>query len=94
MFLERNGRSRRMTRWFTFAHLPFGVYRLTIEHSGFQKYSTSIDVRTALPREVTAQMSIEAISAEVSVTETPTVLDAHRAGVVYSVGRREVSSIW
>src|ERR1017187_9007209 len=37
---------------FTFEHLPFGMYRLTIGHSGFQKYEMLVEVRSAVPREV------------------------------------------
>ena len=75
---------------FTFVHLPFGVYRLTLEHHGFRSYSTLIEVRSAIPREVKAQMAIQAVSAEVNVTETATLLDAHRTGVVYSVGSQQI----
>ena len=71
---------------FTFAHLPFGVYRLTVEHSGFQTYSQLVDVRSAIPREVIVKMAIQPLSSEVNVSEAATLLDAHRAGVVYSVG--------
>lgn len=71
---------------FTFAHLPFGVYRLTIEHSGFQKYSALVGVQSSIPRELTAKMTIEPISEEVNVSDAATLLDAHRTGVVYSAG--------
>jgi hypothetical protein len=71
---------------FTFAHLPLGVYRLSVAHSGFQKYSTLVEVRSAIPCSVMAAMAIEPISAEVSVSDTATLLDAHHTGVSYSVG--------
>ena len=71
---------------FTFAHLPFGVYRVTVERSGFQNYSELVDVRSAIPREVTVRMAIQQVSSEVNVSDTATLLDQHRTGVVYSVG--------
>ncbi len=71
---------------FTFAHLPFGVYRLTVEHSGFQKYAELVDVRSAISREVTVKMAIQPVSAAVNVSDKATLLDAHRTGVVYSAG--------
>jgi outer membrane cobalamin receptor len=71
---------------FTFARLPFGVYRLTVEHTGFQKYSALVEVRSAIPVGVMARMAIQPVSAEVNVSDIATLLDAHRAGVVYSVG--------
>src|SRR5689334_13385708 len=37
---------------FTFAHLPFGFYRLAVEHPGFQRFTTLVEVRSAVPRKV------------------------------------------
>ena len=71
---------------FIFAHLPFGVYRLIVEHSGFQTYSELVEVRSAIPREVTVKMEIQPVSSAVDVSDTATLLDAHRTGVVYSAG--------
>ncbi len=31
---------------FTFQHLPFGVYQVTVEHAGFNPYSTIVEIRT------------------------------------------------
>jgi outer membrane cobalamin receptor len=76
---------------FVFEHLPFGVYRLTIEHSGFQKYATLLEVRSAVPHEVNAPMAIAAIATQVRVTEEATLLDAHRTGVVFSVGSQQIA---
>ncbi|HLG97688.1 MAG TPA: TonB-dependent receptor [Bryobacteraceae bacterium] len=73
---------------FTFAHLPFGVYRVTVEHSGFEKHSELVDVRSAIPHELKVQMALQPTVAEVNVSDKATLLDAHRAGVVYSVGSR------
>jgi hypothetical protein len=75
---------------FTFTHLPFGVYHITVTHTGFQNFSTLIEVRSAIPRDVTAKMAIQAVSAEVEVTGAPTLLDAHRTGTVYSVGSQQL----
>jgi outer membrane cobalamin receptor len=75
---------------FTFAHLPFGVYRLSVEHSGFQKYSELVDVRSSIPHEVTAKMTIQPVSSAVNVSDQATLLDAHRTGVVYSVGSQMI----
>lgn len=75
---------------FTFAHLPFGVYRLTVAHSGFQPYSALVEIRTAIPREVSARMALEAVSSEVNVSDSATLLDVHQAGVTYSPGSQLV----
>src|ERR1022692_765002 len=37
---------------FTFQHLPFGMYRLTVEHASFTRSSSLIEIRSAVPREI------------------------------------------
>lgn len=75
---------------FTLAHLPFGVYRVTIERSGFQNYSQLVDVQSAIPREVNVKMAIQPISSQVIVSDTATLLDEHRTGIGYSVGSQTI----
>src|SRR5579884_4066799 len=50
---------------FTFQHLPFGNYHLTITHSGFAPFSTMVDVDSAVPHEIKAQLNVQAASTEV-----------------------------
>ena len=49
---------------FTLRDLPFGVYRLVVEHGGFTPYSDVIEVRTAVPRMITVQLSLAAVSSD------------------------------
>ncbi len=66
---------------FTFQNLPFGVYHLTVEHSGFTPYATILEIHSALPREIHVQLNIKTASTEVVVSDTATLLDPHRTGV-------------
>ena len=75
---------------FTFSRLPFGVYRLSVEHAGFQRYTALVEVRSAIPRELSVRMALEVISSEVTVSDTATLLDAHRTGVVNYVGSQQI----
>lgn len=75
---------------FTFQHLPFGFYRITVEHAGFAAYSTILEIRSAVPRDLRVEMAVQAASTEVVVTDSATLLDPHRAGVAYSVGSQQV----
>ncbi|MFN7993303.1 MAG: TonB-dependent receptor [Bryobacteraceae bacterium] len=75
---------------FTFQHLPFGVYRLTVEHANFATTSALIEIRSSLPREYRAQLSVETQSTEVVVTDAATLVDPHRTGVTYSVGAQQI----
>ncbi|MBV9500754.1 MAG: carboxypeptidase regulatory-like domain-containing protein [Acidobacteriaceae bacterium] len=76
---------------FIFQHLPFGVYRLTVQHAGFAPYATSIDVHSAVPHTIQVQLSVQAASTEVMVSEAATLLDPHRTGVDYSVGSQQIA---
>lgn len=75
---------------FTFEHLPFGVYRLTVNHPGFAPVNTLIQVHSAIPLDFKAQMQLQRTSTEVDVTEGSTLIDTHRTGVSYSVGSQQL----
>jgi outer membrane cobalamin receptor len=75
---------------FTFTHLPFGVYRITVSHAGFQPLSTLVSVRSALPRDCSLRLSIQPVSAEVDVTGHPTLLDGHSTMLSYSAGPQQI----
>jgi len=75
---------------FTLHDLPFGVYRLVVEHSGFTPYSDVIEVRTAVPRTLTVQLSLAAVASDVTVTSEPPLVDTARAGVTFSVSAPQI----
>ena len=43
---------------FTFQHLTFGMYRLTVEHAGFARSSSLVEIRSAVPREVHLELKV------------------------------------
>jgi len=73
-----------------FQHLPFGVYRLTVDHPGFSSYSALLEIRSAVPHDVHVQLSLKGASTEVTVKDTATLVDPHRTGVTYSVGEQQL----
>src|SRR5581483_10997970 len=75
---------------FTFQHLPFGIYHLTVEHPGFTPYSAIVEIRSAVPREIHVQLNIKSASTEIAVTDTATLLDPHRTGVTYAIGSQQM----
>jgi len=75
---------------FTFDRLPLGAYRLTVHASGFSPRTETIDVRSAVPREVRLTLALASIAATVTVTPQPTLVDAHRVGVSYDIAPRQV----
>jgi len=58
--------------------LPFGGYRLRVEHEGFSPFDGVIQIRSALPTEYRVKLSIAALSTAVNVTAESTLLDPDR----------------
>lgn len=75
---------------FTFQKLPFAVYHLTVEHPGFKPYSTVVEIRSQVPRELHVQLSLKTASTEVVVSDSATLLDPHRSGVAYAIGSQQI----
>src|SRR5215469_15838807 len=55
------------TGHYIFQHLPFGIYRLTVDHAGFTPSSALIEIRSAVPREVRLELKVQAAATEVVV---------------------------
>jgi hypothetical protein len=58
--------------------LPFGRYRLRVEHEGFSPFDGVIQIRSALPTEYRVKLSLAALSTAVNVTAENTLLDPDR----------------
>ena len=74
----------------TFQHLPSGIYRLVVRHSGFTPSSTLVEIRSGIPIEIHLQLSVLPASTNIEVTDAPTLIDPHQTGVVYSVGTQQI----
>jgi outer membrane cobalamin receptor len=70
----------------TVKHLPFGVYHLHIQNQGFAEFADSIEVRSAIPAEYTAKLSIAAANTSVLVNDSDTLIDPHRTGNINRLG--------
>jgi hypothetical protein len=66
--------------------LPFGVYRLRVERSGFAEFTDSIEIRSAIPFPFSAKLSIAASTASVVVKDSDTLIDPYRTGTIYRIG--------
>ena len=76
---------------FVFQHLPFGLYKLTVSHDGFATQAAVLDLHSTQPRNLRLQLEVKSATAEVVVTDTPTVLDPFRTGVGYTVGAQQIA---
>jgi hypothetical protein len=75
---------------FTFQHLPFGIYRLTVEHAGFTPGSSLVEIRSSVPREVQVELKVAISATEVVVTDAATLIDPHSTGINNAVGAQQI----
>ena len=66
--------------------IPFGVYRVQIDHPGFAEFKDSIEVRSEIPSDYVAKLSIAAANTSVEVNDTETLIDPHRTGDINRIG--------
>jgi len=66
--------------------IPFGVYRIQIDHPGFAAFQASVEVRSAVPSDYTATLSLAAANTSVLVNDTETLIDPHRTGDINRIG--------
>lgn len=71
-------------------HLPFGLYRLQIQRSGFAPLSRSIEIHSALPVQQTIALSISAPEQSVTINAGETLLDRDQAGSVNQIGTADI----
>src|SRR5580704_5171772 len=67
-------------------HLPFGLYRLEITGEGFAPKDDSIEIRSAIPTEYTAKLTIAAPSTSVVVHDQDTLIDPYVSGSINRIG--------
>src|SRR5882724_3175129 len=66
--------------------LAFGIYLVKIEQPGFAPFAASVEVRSAIPKEFTARLSIAGSNSSVVVTGEETLVDPHRTGTINRIG--------
>ena len=72
-------------------HLPYGVYRLQVQHTGFAAASRFLEIRSALPVAYQVALTIAAANASVTVTDAETLIDPHRAGSVNRISSEMIA---
>ena len=70
----------------TARNLPFGVYRLEIARQGFADYSSTLEIRSAIPASLRVQLSLPALRSSVEVKDSATLVDPHRPGSSNRIG--------
>jgi outer membrane cobalamin receptor len=66
--------------------LPFGFYRIRVEHDGFAPFSEVIEIRSVVPKEFRVTLNVAPIETAMTVTDSATLLDPHRTGTINRIG--------
>lgn len=67
-------------------HLPFGIYQLEIEESGFAKSSRTVEIQSPIPVELEIQLQLPSVNQSVTVSAANTLIDPDQAGAVSQIG--------
>jgi hypothetical protein len=66
--------------------LPYGTYRLEINHPGFAPVSESVEIRSSIPTEYKIQLNLTAVNQSVDVNAASALIDPEQPGSVSELG--------
>jgi outer membrane cobalamin receptor len=72
--------------------LPFGLYNVSARREGFAPSSALVEIRSAIPKEISLSLSIAPAQTAVTVTDNETLLDPHRSNSAYRIGSDTLGS--
>jgi hypothetical protein len=70
--------------------VPFGVYRLSLDATGFAPWSELVEIRSEVPVRVSVVLGVAPLTTQVQVNDSATLVDSYRTGTLYTVGRRAI----
>ena len=76
----------------TVKRLPFGVYHVKIARSGFTEFTDSVEVRSAVPFEYIARLTIATPNTSVVVNDSDTLIDPHHIGDTKHLGAEAIAN--
>ncbi len=72
--------------------LPFGVYKISVSRSGFSSVDELIDVRSALPKEVSVTLALNAVKTSVDVESDQTLIDPYATSSTNRIGAETIAT--
>lgn len=73
-----------------FLHLPFGVYQIRVEDPGFKAFTTTVDLRSPVPKQLRVQLALGETQTSVEVSAGGTLVDPDETGTKYAVGSQQL----
>ncbi len=70
--------------------LPFGVYRLTVQQSGFAAYHATIDLHTTIPQERHVKLAVAGTETQIRVKEMGTLVDLYSSSSARQIGSEQI----
>lgn len=68
------------------ARLPYGIYRLEIDHSGFASVVETVAIRSSIPITHSVSLKLATVKQNVAVQAASTLIDPEQPGNVDQVG--------
>ncbi len=70
--------------------LAFGVYRVSVSHSGFVPAVQLVEIRSVVPQHLSLTLGLKPIETQLQVSETETLVDPSRTSAVYTIGSQTI----
>lgn len=70
----------------TVTRLPYGTYRAQVQCDGFRPVSQAVEIRSAVPLDITVKLQLPAVTTSVTVKDQETLIDPYRAGSTNQIG--------
>ncbi len=70
--------------------LAFGVYRVSVSHSGFVPTVQLVEIRSMVPQHLSLALGLKPVETQVQVSETETLVDPSRTSAVYTIGSQTI----
>ena len=72
--------------------LPYGIYQLQIERTGFAAKSQTVEIRSSLPTGLKIRLQLSPVNETVNVNASDTLIDPDDAGSVNQIGTEFIQS--
>src|SRR3984957_1749064 len=70
--------------------LAFGVYRVSVSHSGFVPAVQLVEIRSMVPQHLSLTLGLKPVETQMQVSETETLVDPSRTSAVYTIGLQTI----
>jgi carboxypeptidase family protein/TonB-dependent receptor-like protein len=72
--------------------LSFGVYEIRVDQPGFAAFAETVRIRSALPLEVNAKLSVASVNSQLTVSANETLIDPNQPASVNQIGSATIEN--